>query len=317
MRIGVDIGGTKTHGVAVTETGDITAQVTLRTGFGAGQVVRTAVDAICALSDDAGVAVEDVSSIGVGVPGVVDHLTGDLQHAVNLGVDSLDLGRQLADRLGREVWVENDVNAAAVGAYHRLRGPDPAAGVQSMAYLNLGTGLAAGLVIGGRLWRGAGGISGEIGHLPVDPAGEVCGCGQRGCLETVASGSGVAKRWATAERHVVAALYEAADRGEPDAVRVKADFVGGVAAAVRVLVLTTGVEVVVMGGGISSLGETLRSDVSSRLDEWASVSPFLRSVALSDRITIVPDRTVTAALGAALVAVRDDTAPTRSDPPTR
>ena len=177
-----------------------------------------------------------------------------------------------------------------------------------MAYLNLGTGLAAGLVLGGRLWRGAAGVAGEIGHLPIDPAGDVCGCGQRGCLETFASGSGVARRWARGAPRGARAVRGGSPR-RADALRVKGELVDGVAAAVRILVLTAGVEIVVIGGGISALGERLRDEVAARLDDWACDSAFLRSVALSERIRIVPDRTVIAALGAALVGAVDEAGP--------
>jgi predicted NBD/HSP70 family sugar kinase len=172
-----------------------------------------------------------------------------------------------------------------------------------MAYLNLGTGLAAGLVLDGRLWRGAGGVAGEIGHIPVEPDGAPCRCGQRGCLETIASGAGIAERWPTEARHPVAALFEAADAGSAEAMEVRRRFVGGVAGAVRVLVLTTGVDVVVMGGGISSMGESLRAEVATALDVWADASAFLQSVSLSARLRLAHDRSMTAAIGAALIAM--------------
>ena len=84
---------------------------------------------------------------------------------MNLGLEGLDLGPRLADRLGVDVRIENDVKAAALGAHHLLGAHS------SMAYLNLGTGLAAGLVLDGRLLRGGHGVAGEIGHIPVDPDG--------------------------------------------------------------------------------------------------------------------------------------------------
>jgi glucokinase len=296
MRFGIDIGGTKTHAVAIDDEVTIVAQVRRETGTGAEQVVESAVAAARALAEQAGLAMAAVESIGVGIPGAVDQATGRVTHAVNLGFDELDLRRIMRQRLDVDVSVENDVNAAALGAYH-LNGHD----ISSMAYLNLGTGLAAGLVLGGRLWRGSDGIAGEIGHIPIDPHGEICACGQRGCLETVASGSGLAKRWPSSDSQHVLSLYAAAERGDADAIAVQADFVGAVASAVRILVLTAGVDVVVIGGGISELGERLRSDVAAILDDWAATSPFLASLKLAARLRIVPDRSVTAAVGAALV----------------
>lgn len=298
MRLGIDIGGTKTHAVTLDADGRLGNQVRLPTGFGADQVVDTAVQAAEQLAMLSDRKPRDMDSIGVGIPGTVDAANGRVSHALNLGIDGLDLRAELAERLGIDVQVENDVKAAAVGAYHLL---GRQAG--SMAYLNLGTGLAAGLVLDGSLWRGVGGIAGEIGHIPVDPNGPLCTCGQRGCLETLASGSGIARQWPRGSREPVRALYDAAEQGDETAIEVKQRFVHGVAAAVRMLVLTAGVELVVVGGGISSLGAPLEADVKQVLDEWAASSPFLRTADLPSRVTIVSDRFVAGAVGAALVGV--------------
>ena len=104
------------------------------------------------------------SHIGIGIPGIVDRHRGAVSHAVNLGLggDWFPLAGRLADRTGATVMVENDLNAATWGA-HVLSGAD------DLAYLSLGTGLAAGFVLSGTLRRGVHGAAGEIGHVPVDP----------------------------------------------------------------------------------------------------------------------------------------------------
>ena len=130
------------------------------------------------------------SHIGIGIPGIVDRDRGTVAHAVNLGLGGewFPLAGRLADRTGATVVVENDLNAATWGA-HVLSGAD------DLAYLALGTGLAAGFVLSGKLRRGVHGAAGEIGHVPVDPAGPLCSCGQRGCLELRASGSALSAAW--------------------------------------------------------------------------------------------------------------------------
>ena len=201
------------------------------------------------------------------------------------------------DRLGVPVHLENDVNAAALGAFSLL-GRTPA---NSMAYLNLGTGLAAGLVLEGRLWRGSGGVAGEIGHIPVDPAGPVCRCGQRGCLELMASGSAVARLWPTDDPNPVRSLFDAADAGDARARSVRELLVANVATAVRLLVLTVDVDDVVIGGGLTSLGAALLDEVRRVLQRWESDSEFLVSLRLPERVTLVPAGTNAAAIGAALI----------------
>src|SRR5690606_20482942 len=121
--------------VALGSDGGILGQSRLPTGRGALGVLDTAADAALELARSIGVRIDDVASVGVGVPGRVERDTGLVTHAVNLGFDSLDLGPRLAARLGVPVHVENDVNAAALGAYHRIA---EGAYDRSMAYLNLG-----------------------------------------------------------------------------------------------------------------------------------------------------------------------------------
>lgn len=295
MRLGVDIGGTKTDAVALDSSGATVERIRLVTGFGSDAVVETAVAAINGIAAQSGLAPAEFESIGIGIPGMVDSGSGHVRHAVNLGVDALGLGAAVAERLGVGVRVENDVTAAAVGAYHGL------ALSSSMAYLNVGTGLAAGLVLNGEPWAGAWGAAGEIGHIPVDPDGALCGCGQRGCLETVASGSGVARQWHSDDPYPVRALFVAADSGDAEAAAIRARLAEGIASCLRLLVLTADVETVVIGGGLSRLGEPLLADVRAVLASWAAASPFVASLALAERMRALPDDYPAAAVGAALV----------------
>jgi predicted NBD/HSP70 family sugar kinase len=299
LRAGIDIGGTKTDAVAMSRDGRVLQQLRLPTGFGPEAVLETAVTAVTQLAGLAGISIAGFGSIGIGIPGAVDNGTGRVSHAVNLGLEGLDLGAELSGRLGRAVRVDNDVNAAALGAFHLLE----KSATHSMAYLNLGTGLAAGLVLGGQLWRGSRGTAGEIGHIPVDPNGPECPCGQRGCLEMVASGSAIARQWPTDDPKPARALFAAAASGDSLAIEVKTRFVENVAAAVRILVLTVDVDSVVIGGGLSSLGPVLLDDVRGVLASWERASGFLASIHLSDRLAIVPVDFPAAAVGAALVGL--------------
>jgi predicted NBD/HSP70 family sugar kinase len=299
VRVGVDIGGTKTAAVALTPSGSIVTQLRLPTARGAHGVVDTAARAVAELARNADLQAGEFTSIGVGIPGQVDPETGRVTHAVNLDVEDLEFGARLSERLGMLVRVENDVNAAALGVFQLLAGES----THSMAYLNLGTGLAAGLVLDGRLWRGSRGAAGEIGHIPIDPNGPLCPCGQRGCIEVLASGSAVARQWPGADARPVQQLFDAADRGDARAIEVRHQLVNNIAAAVRILVLTIDVDTVVLGGGISSLGERLRSAVADVLEGWSEASPFLASLGLASRVRLAPTDYPSAAVGAALVGM--------------
>ena len=159
--IGLDIGATKTLGVLVDGQGRVLEQVRESTEPGPAGVVRTVELVVAHLGA--------ASSVGVGIPGLVDVERGAVKHAVNLGLDGVwvPLREQLEQRLGVPVQVENDVNVATLGAV-------ALSGIRDLVYLSIGTGLAAGVVLDGTLRRGATGAAGEIGHVPTDPDGAVC-----------------------------------------------------------------------------------------------------------------------------------------------
>jgi glucokinase len=298
LRVGVDIGGTKTEAVLVDATGAVQASLRIPTGYGSDEVVASAVAAVTAV---AGEVLGDIRSIGVGIPGTVDSASGLVSHAINLGVERLELGSTLSQHFGRPVRVENDVNAAALGAFHLTGQPATA----SVGYLNLGTGLAAGLVLRGELWRGARGAAGEIGHVLVDPLGPLDLDGQRGGLEVVASGSGIARQWATGEANPVTAVLDAADAGDARAAEIRRRLFEGVAAAVRILVLTVDVDHVIIGGGLAKLGPRLMDGVQLVIDGWEAQSPFIRSLELGTRVMLIPSDAPVAALGAAHLGALD------------
>ncbi|GAA1688380.1 ROK family protein [Microbacterium sediminicola] len=295
MRLGLDVGGTKTDAVAVGEADEILARVRTATGWGPDAVVDTVVQAVHSLLSEGRFTLEKVASIGIGIPGQVDAATGRVTHAVNLGVAELDLAGAVRRALGAEVRVENDVKAAAVGAARAL------GAVETTAFLNLGTGIAAGVVTDRGLWRGARGAAGEIGHLSVDPAGPTCRCGQSGCIEALAGGGAVAQRWGRPGALPIRDIFDAADAGNSDARELRVGIARGVAAAVRVLVLTADVETVVLGGGISALGERLRGDVVAELERSAAASAFLSSLDLAARVQLLAPGVPAAALGAAII----------------
>jgi predicted NBD/HSP70 family sugar kinase len=295
MRIGLDVGGTKTDAVALDDTGALVGRVRVPTGWGPAAVTQTIVDAVALLRRDAGIPADAVTSVGIGIPGQVEPGTSRVAHAVNLGVAELDLQAVVGLSLGAPVRVENDVKAAAVGAY-ALHG-----GTGSVAYLNLGTGVAAGVVQNGALIRGARGTAGEIGHISIDPNGPLCRCGQRGCIEALAGGGSIAQRWGRPGAHPVGDVFAAADAGDARARDLRTGLARAVAAAVRVLVLTMDVDGVVVGGGLTGLGEPLLADVSAELAASASASPFMRSLRLDERIELLPQGSPAAAVGAAII----------------
>lgn len=292
LSVGLDIGATKTLGLVLDPDGAILAEVREPTEPGAEGIVRSAARVFEALRVATGEPLE--GTVGVGIPGLVDVERGAVKHAVNLGVngDWLPLRELLADQLGVPVVLENDVNAATLGAA-------ALDDVTDLVYVSIGTGLAAGLMLDGRLRRGEHGAAGEIGHVPVDPQGVVCQCGQRGCLETIASGSALAAAWPSGGVPPAQALFAAARTGDPSAIAARDRFAAGVASAIRVLSLAVDPASIVLGGGVAQLGDPLRMAVAQALLAQASSSPFLASLDLAGRLRVVPADYPVAAVGAA------------------
>lgn len=304
--VGLDVGGTKVLGVLLDADGVVTHQLRSATVGGAAGVVDTAVAVVEELCAGAGIAVDELAGVGIGLPGVVDPTDGTVEHAVNLGIEErTPLGELVAERLGVQVRVENDLTVAVVGAAHTVDGGPAStqdAVVHDLAFLALGTGLAAGLLLEGRLRRGSTGGAGEIGHLTLVPDGLPCKCGQLGCLEQYASGSALDTAWPSKYgRPAPEELFAAAEAGDPTAVSIRDQFAWAVAAAVRILVLTCDVERVVIGGGVSALGQPLLRAVTAELEREAQASPFLATMGLARRVSLAPADVPVGAVGAALL----------------
>src|SRR5438094_886953 len=308
--VGVDVGGTTTAAGVVTEGGEVVADVTAPTER---SDPGRAVDAIAAL-------IEQVSqrmgrrgtAIGIGVPGPVDTRSGRVGEPVTHvpALAGLAVGPELARRCGLPVFVDNDVNALALGEW--MFGA--ARGVASLVVLAAGTGVGGGIVLDGHLVRGAG-FGGELGHTPVKFDGPPCFCGGRGCLAIYASGRGIAD----AARARVAGLPDAplltAAGGDPRAITAPLVFRAAregdaVASAVvdeacRALGAMLGAvvnglnpELIVLTGGVAESLVPLEAQILQRAAEYAFRAALART-----RVTIVPGDKRTSMRGAAALAI--------------
>ncbi|MBS1837929.1 MAG: ROK family protein, partial [Actinobacteria bacterium] len=185
--IGIDVGGTKTLGVLVERGGDgpvILDREQVPSDAGSPSVLDGIVTVARSLSE----RFEGVDGVGVGLAGFVDPY-GVVRSAPNsAGLVGVDVRARLVHELGVPVVVDNDANCAAVAA-HAMSAPD----ARHLVAVTFGTGIGGGLIVDGRLVHGARGFAGEPGHMVVCPDGPLCPCGQRGCWERFASGSGLAR----------------------------------------------------------------------------------------------------------------------------
>lgn len=295
VRIGIDIGGTKTHAVALGSAGTIVAETAEVSQRGADAIVESVVRVVGELCRATGTDMGALESVGIGIPGQVDFATGTVRQAINLNVDEWHAADDVQRRLGIRPSVDNDVNAAALGAKAAL-------GIRgAMAFLNLGTGIAAGIHLDGGLVRGSRGAAGEIGHISIDPRGPLCDCGQRGCIEAFAGGRYLADRARPDARYPLADIIEAADNGDSRAGDALHGFAFGVAGAVRTLFLTFDVDRVILGGGVIAMGPRVENIIRDELAASVSSSVFLRSLELTSRLSFLPGTLRAPAVGAALL----------------
>ena len=307
ISVGLDVGGTKVLGVAIDleNPGTVLAERRVPTPEGGAGLVDTLLELARSLGPQP-------ESIGVGVPGLVDR-TGTLHMGPHLRrMRDVPLARLLTERSGLPTVVDNDANCHALAE----QACGAAAGATEALMVTLGTGIGAGIITGGRLLRGANGFAGEPGHMVVDPNGPPCPCGQRGCWERFASGTGLGRlaRDAAEGGQLDAAVALAG--GDPEAVRgehvttsaragdaeslaVLGSFAQWIALGLGNLVNVLDPSVIVIGGGLVEAADLLLPEVRNR---------FVGLVMAGERrpaVSIVPAQLGerAGAIGAALLAV--------------
>lgn len=266
---GVDLGGTKIHTVVATVGGRVLGEDRRPTEavLGPDAVVARIAASVRAAAEQAGVGTEGIVGVGISSPGPCDPKRGVVTDAPNLpGFHDIPISRLVTEALGLPVRLENDANAACYGEYRFGAGR----GLRHIVYVTLGTGIGGGIIIDGKIYEGASGAAGEVGHIVVDHDGPPCNCGGRGCVETLAAGPAIAREAAVA----IAAgrspmLAKLAGSGQPTAELVHAAALEGDETSREIIgragyflgVGLIGVlnvlnpEVLILGGGLLGLGD--------------------------------------------------------------
>jgi glucokinase len=266
MVIGLDVGGTVLKAVAVGPDGCVTRRVRQLTGASCGPeaVVTRIAELLAAFARQVDTDGSPARAVGVVVPGIIDEQAGVARFAGNLGWRDLPLRDILEERLSLPVVLGHDVRQGAVA--EGLMGA--ARGVDDYAFIPLGTGIAAAVVLGGRPWRGVHGGAGELGHTRAESSDEPCACGGRGCLERVASASAIARRY---RQRAGGDAIDASDvwlrrvAGDAIATAVWTEAVDALAAGFAVLQSTLDLELFVVGGGLAEVGAPLVEDLDAAL----------------------------------------------------
>src|SRR5215212_2401179 len=184
--VGVDVGGTKIAAGVISPEGELLSEVRRPTANVRELLLSAIAEAIAEVTEG-----YEVGGVCLAVPGYILARENKVLSAANLeAIEGISLKEELGGRTGLQVTIENDANAAAWGEFRFGAGKD----VENLILVTLGTGVGGGVISHGVLLRGARGTGGELGHITLHPAGPRCGCGNRGCLEALASGTAIASR---------------------------------------------------------------------------------------------------------------------------
>jgi glucokinase len=273
--IGVDVGATKILVGAVTQRGEILdsrrSPVNSENQSSTLQSIEAAIEAFIQNWHES-----QSLGIGIGLVGQIDPKTGTWLEAMNLPIKSpVPLGRQFGERFGMPVALDNDVHAATLAELRWGMGKEST----DFVYLNVGTGISAGLVFNGQLLRGVENYAGEFGHTVVRPEGPLCPCGRRGCVEPIASGGGLLARAQESfadfpnstlritQPLTAHSIFNAAEAGDPLGIKLSNDAVQALSTALTNLVNLLNPEWIIYGGGTLSDGwlmERVRVNVEAQ-----------------------------------------------------
>jgi glucokinase len=273
LTLGIDLGGSKILTAVVNLQGEVLSSDESMTPAIKGRkaVIQSILDSAHRALKRANVAISEICAVGVGAPGLSNPETGILFTSANLpGWQDVPLRDIMQERLGKKAFVINDANAAALGEFYF----GAARGARNFIYITLSTGIGGGIVIDGKIYTGAIGAAGEVGHMTIDDNGPICNCGNRGCWETLASGTALAREakhrikegvrtsileYAEGDVEKVTAqvIHSAAQQGDSLAKELIARTGYYVGVGLANLINIFNPELIVIGGGLSNIGDML------------------------------------------------------------
>jgi glucokinase len=289
--VGIDLGGTQLRVALADGRGRLRTVLRRPTDAERGRehVVDALVNSVSDVLAEEGVKAALVRALGIGMPGPLDPVRGLVISPGNLpGFINVPLNSILTRRTGIRSFIHHDAHLAALAEHRHGAGR----GSTNLIYVTVSTGIGAGLIVDGKLYSGAGGIAGEVGHIVVQPGGPLCSCGNHGCVEALASGTAIAREARVlGERESGSLLYgielpnaadvvRAARRADPLAVRIL-DAAGiSLGIAMGTLVNLFNPDLIVLGGSVINAGRLLLSPMrrSMEASSWKAARRGLRIV---------------------------------------
>lgn len=282
--LGIDLGGTTTKFAIMKPQGEIQQRWSIQTDVlnDGNNIIPNIIDSINHHLQLYQMSSKQFQGIGIGTPGSVDYQTGTVDSAFNLNWDRpMALKEQIELHTNIPVQVENDANVAALGERWLGAGKNS----DNVAFVTLGTGVGGGIIINGQIIHGQGGSAGEIGHMTINPQGYRCTCGKKGCLETVASATGivhVARDYAqeyAGDSELKASLdngddltakdvFDLAKQNDFLALKVTSAVCDQLGLALSIVAVTINPQYIIIGGGVSNAGDFLLQRVQESYNRY-------------------------------------------------
>ena len=279
-KLGIDLGGTNIVAGVVDAEYKLIAKADCPTNVPRpeSEVCDSMAEVAKAAVKKAKLKMDDIESIGIGVPGAVNPITGIIEYSANLFFHNWNIVEMMEERLGKKVVIENDANAAAYGEYLAGSAKDATNAVA----ITLGTGVGGGIIIDGKIYSGSNYAGAELGHMVIVKGGRECACGRRGCWETYASATGLinlTKETILKEKLDFSYMlslcdgdinkvngrtaFDAMRAGDSDGKAVVEEWISYLACGIINVINIFQPDVLCIGGGISNEGETLLAPLRS------------------------------------------------------
>lgn len=289
--LGFDVGGTATKIGILDENAVILAQGSTPTGVGKPypEIIRNMAEYAVSLLKTLGMTADDITAIGVGVPGVASNQTGMVMRCVNMDWWNIPFREEMQKYIAKPVILDNDANLA--GYAESVCGVS--AGTNSSVFITLGTGVGSGLILFGRPWSGAHSAGAELGHIIMKIDGVPCTCGRKGCLERYCSTTALIRiAREAAEAHPESMLWTVSDhnldnlngknifacamQADPIALQVFDEYIHNLCLALSSVICMLDPEVIVLGGGLSKDGDFLLGAIQRHIRDYLAFpeAPF-------------------------------------------
>lgn len=281
--VGVDIGGTTVKIGLLSNSGQIIEkwEIPTKKSEQGTEVIDDIWSSVVGRLKEHSINLETVLGIGIGAPGFIDSENGYVFEAVNIGWKDFKLTDYMSSKSGLPVYIENDANIAVLGENWLGTGDQ----ANDVIAVTLGTGVGGGIIASGKILNGVNGTAGEIGHITVDPDGYRCNCGRKGCLETIASATGIARQaielanekptsqlykvYQSKQTITSKDVFELAASGDQDSIAIVNHTASVIGLVLANLAVTLNPSKILIGGGVSKAGDAILQPIKKYFTKYA------------------------------------------------